>query len=140
MHCLCRAWYSKAIKDQSFVALRNALKFAQRALHIAPQEKASTIKPVQPADERSRERERNERALSSSDSSKPSITGQSSAGMTDEDPSHPQHAHSNGHGIGAGKERKREEVNGDEAERLKSTDMGLPMLSPLKPLSPFGLH
>ena len=41
LHCLCRAWYSKAIKDQSFVALRNALKFAQRALHLAPHEKAN---------------------------------------------------------------------------------------------------
>ena len=40
-HCLCRAWYSKAIKDQSFVALRNALKFAQRAIHLAPHEKAN---------------------------------------------------------------------------------------------------
>ncbi|EJD02630.1 TPR-like protein [Fomitiporia mediterranea MF3/22] len=41
IHCLCRAWYSKALKDQSFVALKSALSFAQRALHLAPQEKAS---------------------------------------------------------------------------------------------------
>lgn len=41
LHCLCRAWYSKAIKDQSFVALTKALVFAQRSLHLAPQEKAN---------------------------------------------------------------------------------------------------
>ena len=35
---LCRAWYSKAIKDQSFVALTKALGFAQQSLHLSPHE------------------------------------------------------------------------------------------------------
>lgn len=41
LHCLCRAWYAKANKDQSFAALSKALLYAQRALHIAPQEKSN---------------------------------------------------------------------------------------------------
>ncbi|KAH8118914.1 TPR-like protein [Phellopilus nigrolimitatus] len=41
LHCLCRAWYAKANKDQSFLAIGKALTFAQRALHLAPQEKAN---------------------------------------------------------------------------------------------------
>ncbi|KAF8160649.1 RNA polymerase II-associated protein [Crassisporium funariophilum] len=38
--CLCRSWYAKAIKDQSFSAMKNALKYAQAALHIHPNDKA----------------------------------------------------------------------------------------------------
>ncbi|KAF5322225.1 hypothetical protein D9619_001333 [Psilocybe cf. subviscida] len=38
--CLCRSWYAKAMKDQSFSAMQNALKYAQQALHIHPGEKA----------------------------------------------------------------------------------------------------
>ncbi|KAF8198079.1 RNA polymerase II-associated protein [Pholiota molesta] len=38
--CLCRSWYAKAMKDQSFVAIKNALKYAQAALHIHPSDKA----------------------------------------------------------------------------------------------------
>ncbi|THH04202.1 hypothetical protein EW145_g5695 [Phellinidium pouzarii] len=41
LHCLCRAWYAKANKDQSFTALSKALIYAQRALHIAPHEKSN---------------------------------------------------------------------------------------------------
>ncbi|KAF8895729.1 RNA polymerase II-associated protein [Gymnopilus junonius] len=37
--CLCRSWYSKAMKDQSFPAMKNALKYAQAALHIHPNDK-----------------------------------------------------------------------------------------------------
>ncbi|PFH49770.1 hypothetical protein AMATHDRAFT_76029 [Amanita thiersii Skay4041] len=38
--CLCRSWYSKAIKDQSYIAMNTALKYAQMALHIQPWDKA----------------------------------------------------------------------------------------------------
>ncbi|KAF7305788.1 RNA polymerase II-associated protein [Mycena chlorophos] len=38
--CLCRSWYAKAAKDQSFVAMTAALQYAQRALHIQPNDKA----------------------------------------------------------------------------------------------------
>ncbi|KAJ7049931.1 RNA polymerase II-associated protein [Mycena amicta] len=38
--CLCRAWYAKATKDQSFVAMTTALRYAQKALHILPNDKA----------------------------------------------------------------------------------------------------
>ncbi|KAF8971112.1 RNA polymerase II-associated protein [Flammula alnicola] len=38
--CLCRSWYAKAVKDQSFPAMKSALKYAQAALHIHPNEKA----------------------------------------------------------------------------------------------------
>ncbi|KAJ7167486.1 RNA polymerase II-associated protein [Mycena filopes] len=38
--CLCRSWYAKATKDQSFVAMSNALRYAQMALHIQPNDKA----------------------------------------------------------------------------------------------------
>ncbi|KAM6502121.1 RNA polymerase II-associated protein [Amanita muscaria] len=38
--CLCRSWYSKAIKDQSHSAMNTASKYAQMALHIQPWDKA----------------------------------------------------------------------------------------------------
>ncbi|KAL0956914.1 hypothetical protein HGRIS_003018 [Hohenbuehelia grisea] len=38
--CLCRSWYAKATKDQSFTAMNSALRYAQRALHIQPNDKA----------------------------------------------------------------------------------------------------
>ncbi|KAF8813945.1 RNA polymerase II-associated protein [Phlegmacium glaucopus] len=38
--CLCRSWYAKSIKDQSFPAMKTALKYAQAALHIHPNDKA----------------------------------------------------------------------------------------------------
>ncbi|KAA1471852.1 RNA polymerase II-associated protein [Dentipellis sp. KUC8613] len=38
--CLCRSWYSKANKDQSFAAMNTALGYAQKALHIEPSDKA----------------------------------------------------------------------------------------------------
>ncbi|KAI5118232.1 hypothetical protein M0805_008868 [Coniferiporia weirii] len=41
VHSLCRAWYAKANKDQSFAALNKALLYAQRALHIVPYEKSN---------------------------------------------------------------------------------------------------
>ncbi|PPQ83611.1 hypothetical protein CVT25_006296 [Psilocybe cyanescens] len=39
--CLCRSWYAKAMKDQSFVAMKSALKYAEAALHIHPNDKAN---------------------------------------------------------------------------------------------------
>ncbi|KAK7056429.1 protein required for normal CLN1 and CLN2 G1 cyclin expression [Paramarasmius palmivorus] len=38
--CLCRSWYAKAMKDQSYPAICTALQYAQRALHIQPNDKA----------------------------------------------------------------------------------------------------
>ncbi|KAJ6594521.1 RNA polymerase II-associated protein [Mycena capillaripes] len=38
--CLCRSWYAKAAKDQSFAAMSTALRYAQMALHIQPNDKA----------------------------------------------------------------------------------------------------
>ncbi|KAI3615454.1 pol ii transcription elongation factor [Moniliophthora roreri] len=38
--CLCRSWYAKAMKDQSYVAICTALQYAQKALHIQPSDKA----------------------------------------------------------------------------------------------------
>ncbi|KAF8629881.1 hypothetical protein AX15_003240 [Amanita polypyramis BW_CC] len=38
--CLCRSWYSKAIKDQSYSAMNTALKHAQMAFNIQPWDKA----------------------------------------------------------------------------------------------------
>ncbi|KAK7006015.1 Tetratricopeptide repeat protein 1 [Favolaschia claudopus] len=38
--CLCRSWYAKATKDQSFPAMSTALRYAQQALHIQPNDKA----------------------------------------------------------------------------------------------------
>ncbi|KAG1735969.1 hypothetical protein EDB19DRAFT_1896149 [Suillus lakei] len=38
--CLCRTWYAKASKDQSFVAMSTALKYAQKAFHLQPSDKA----------------------------------------------------------------------------------------------------
>ncbi|CDO69163.1 hypothetical protein BN946_scf185042.g65 [Trametes cinnabarina] len=38
--CLCRAWYAKANKDQSFGAMNTALQYAQKALHLCPWDKA----------------------------------------------------------------------------------------------------
>ncbi|CAA7261853.1 unnamed protein product [Cyclocybe aegerita] len=38
--CLCRSWYSKAMKDQSYPAMKTALKYAQMALHMHPNDKA----------------------------------------------------------------------------------------------------
>ncbi|KAF8893448.1 RNA polymerase II-associated protein [Infundibulicybe gibba] len=40
--CLCRSWYSKATKDHSFVAMNTALKYAQMAFHLQPNDKATT--------------------------------------------------------------------------------------------------
>ncbi|KII92703.1 hypothetical protein PLICRDRAFT_51061 [Plicaturopsis crispa FD-325 SS-3] len=39
--CLCRSWYAKANKDQSFTAMNTALRYAQQALHIQPNDKAT---------------------------------------------------------------------------------------------------
>ncbi|KAJ3802188.1 RNA polymerase II-associated protein [Lentinula aff. detonsa] len=38
--CLCRSWYAKAMKDQSYPSIRPALRYAQTALHIQPNDKA----------------------------------------------------------------------------------------------------
>ncbi|KAI0759855.1 RNA polymerase II-associated protein [Trametes elegans] len=38
--CLCRAWYAKANKDQSFTAMNTALQYAQKAYHLQPSDKA----------------------------------------------------------------------------------------------------
>ncbi|KAJ3576752.1 hypothetical protein NP233_g216 [Leucocoprinus birnbaumii] len=40
LSCLCRSWYSKATKDQSYAAMNTALKYAQKALHNQPGDKA----------------------------------------------------------------------------------------------------
>ncbi|KAI0081989.1 RNA polymerase II-associated protein [Panus rudis PR-1116 ss-1] len=37
--CLCRSWYAKATKDQSFSAMNKALEYAQHALHLQPSDK-----------------------------------------------------------------------------------------------------
>ncbi len=37
--CLCRSWYAKAMKDQSYKAMQEALKHAQKAMHISPGDK-----------------------------------------------------------------------------------------------------
>ncbi|KAG6336638.1 hypothetical protein ID866_2445 [Astraeus odoratus] len=37
---LCRSWYAKASKEQSFPSMNTALKYAQMALHIQPSDKA----------------------------------------------------------------------------------------------------
>ncbi|KZT10920.1 RNA polymerase II-associated protein [Laetiporus sulphureus 93-53] len=37
---LCRSWYSKASKDQSFSAMNTALQYAQKAYHLHPFDKA----------------------------------------------------------------------------------------------------
>ncbi|OSX65808.1 hypothetical protein POSPLADRAFT_1064500 [Postia placenta MAD-698-R-SB12] len=38
--CLCRSWYAKANKDQSFSAMNTALQYAQKAFHLHPYDKA----------------------------------------------------------------------------------------------------
>ncbi|OBZ70980.1 Tetratricopeptide repeat protein 1 [Grifola frondosa] len=38
--CLCRSWYAKANKDQSFSAMKTALQYAQKAFHLHPYDKA----------------------------------------------------------------------------------------------------
>ncbi|KAL0578531.1 protein required for normal CLN1 and CLN2 G1 cyclin expression [Marasmius crinis-equi] len=38
--CLCRSWYAKAMKDQSYPLICRALECAQKALHIQPNDKA----------------------------------------------------------------------------------------------------
>ncbi|KAF9269021.1 RNA polymerase II-associated protein [Marasmius fiardii PR-910] len=38
--CLCRSWYAKAMKDQSYSAICTALQYAQKALHFQPNDKA----------------------------------------------------------------------------------------------------
>ncbi|KAH7920613.1 TPR-like protein [Leucogyrophana mollusca] len=38
--CLCRSWYAKANKEQSFAGMRTSLKYAEMALHIQPNDKA----------------------------------------------------------------------------------------------------
>lgn len=38
---LCRSWYSKGSKEQSFPAMNTALKYAQMALHLQPSDKAT---------------------------------------------------------------------------------------------------
>ncbi|KAL4073760.1 hypothetical protein V8B97DRAFT_1238806 [Scleroderma yunnanense] len=37
---LCRSWYAKASKEQSFPAMGTALKYAQMAIHLQPSDKA----------------------------------------------------------------------------------------------------
>ncbi|PCH35997.1 RNA polymerase II-associated protein [Wolfiporia cocos MD-104 SS10] len=37
---LCRSWYAKANKDQSFSAMNSALQYAQKAFHLHPYDKA----------------------------------------------------------------------------------------------------
>lgn len=39
--CLCRSWYSKANKDQSFAAMNTALTYAEQALEHTPNDKAT---------------------------------------------------------------------------------------------------
>ncbi|KAF9010665.1 RNA polymerase II-associated protein [Cyathus striatus] len=39
--CLCRAWYAKATKDQAFQSMNTALRYAQMAFHIQPNDKAT---------------------------------------------------------------------------------------------------
>ncbi|KZT29077.1 TPR-like protein [Neolentinus lepideus HHB14362 ss-1] len=39
--CLCRSWYAKSIKDQSFQAMNTALRYAQQALHLQPNDKVT---------------------------------------------------------------------------------------------------
>ncbi|KAI0319009.1 RNA polymerase II-associated protein [Amylostereum chailletii] len=41
MLCLCRSWYAKANRDQSFTSMNTALSYAQRALHIQPSDKVT---------------------------------------------------------------------------------------------------
>jgi len=38
---LCRSWYAKANRDQSFSAMSTALKYAQSAYHLQPHDKAT---------------------------------------------------------------------------------------------------
>ncbi|KAG6899837.1 hypothetical protein C0993_006355 [Termitomyces sp. T159_Od127] len=38
--CLCRSWYAKAAKDQLFSAMKQALRYAEMAYHIQPNDKA----------------------------------------------------------------------------------------------------
>ncbi|KAF8585877.1 RNA polymerase II-associated protein [Ramaria rubella] len=38
--CLSRSWYGKANKDQKYEAMQTALKYAQAALHLQPNDKA----------------------------------------------------------------------------------------------------
>ncbi|KAI0338297.1 TPR-like protein [Trametopsis cervina] len=40
LQCLCRSWVAKAVKDQSFASMKTALRYAQMALHLHPQDKA----------------------------------------------------------------------------------------------------
>ena len=39
--CLCRSWYSKATKDQSFAAMNTALSYAEQALELTPGDKTT---------------------------------------------------------------------------------------------------
>lgn len=39
--CLCRSWYAKATKDQNPSAMNTALRYAQAALHLQPNDKAT---------------------------------------------------------------------------------------------------
>ncbi|KAH7889009.1 hypothetical protein F5I97DRAFT_1804053 [Phlebopus sp. FC_14] len=41
LQCLCRSWYAKASKEQSFAAMSTALKYAQMAFHVQPGDKAT---------------------------------------------------------------------------------------------------
>jgi hypothetical protein len=119
--------------SQSMVSV--ASKGQVPALPLRPRSpEKSTIKSVnsERSQERGRERERErqqdqDRAISSSDSSKPSITGQSSAGVTDEDRASQE-------------KEKPGDARANGEEKVKGMRMELPMLSPMKPLSPFGLH
>ncbi|KIW01483.1 uncharacterized protein PV09_07236 [Verruconis gallopava] len=79
--------------------------------------------------EQEREQREKDRALSSSDSSKPSIAEQSPA----------YRSGSPGNGVSEERDEQRETTNGNDGP-IKTQDIGLPMLSPLKPLSPLGLH
>ncbi|KAJ7582968.1 RNA polymerase II-associated protein [Mycena floridula] len=38
--CLCRSWYAKGLKDQSYAAMNTAVRYAQQALHVQPNDKA----------------------------------------------------------------------------------------------------
>ncbi|TFY58741.1 hypothetical protein EVJ58_g6226 [Rhodofomes roseus] len=38
--CLCRSYYAKATRDQSFAVMNTALQYAQKAYHLNPQDKA----------------------------------------------------------------------------------------------------
>jgi hypothetical protein len=98
----------------------------------SPEKERPKLPPAELERGRAKEREREgEREVGSSDSSKPSLTGASSA--ADEEAE-------TGTGTGTTGSSLQPPRKEDAEGRLKNTDVGLPMLSPLKPLSPLGLH